>query len=270
MTRVSFNRGWSIAPRASVFEQIRNSSERSPVTLPHDALIGQARLPEGHGSTAYFPESLAVEYTKTFDAPEQWRHRRAALEFQGVYRDAMVFVNDEYLAQQKGGYTTFFTELNDYLRYGATNTVRVEARAYRDSRWYSGVGIIRDVALIISGAVHIERTGPVTTVPDVDDQCAVVEVRVPVVSAAEGTTTVTVGVEIRDGSGSVVLDDSAPMTIRPGTRSARQCSTPAIGWGCSSSTRPSMYGPRERPHSTTRWTSLGGGSMTWKRWYSRM
>jgi beta-galactosidase len=216
MTRVSFNRGWSIAPRTSVFEQIRSPGERMPVTLPHDALIGHARLPEGHGRTAYYPESLAVEYIKTFTAPEQWRRRRVALEFQGVYRDAMVFVNDEYIAQQKGGYTTFFAELNDYLQYGATNTVRVEARAYRDSRWYSGVGIIRDVALIISGAVHIERTGPVTRVPDVDDRCAVVEVRVPVVSAAEGTTTVTVGVEIRDGSGSVIVDDSAPMTIRPG------------------------------------------------------
>jgi beta-galactosidase len=216
MTRVSFNRGWSIAPRTSVFEQIRSPGERMPVTLPHDALIGHARLPEGHGRTAYYPESLAVEYTKTFTAPEQWRRRRVALEFQGVYRDVMVFVNDEYIAQQKGGYTTFFTELNDYLQYGATNTVRVEARAFRDSRWYSGVGIIRDLALIISGAVHIERTGPVTRVPDVDDRCAVVEVRVPVVSAAEGTTTVTVGVEIRDGSGSVIVDDSAPMTIRPG------------------------------------------------------
>jgi hypothetical protein len=47
MTRVSFNRGWSIAPRTSEFEQIRSPGERMPVTLPHDALIGHARLPEG-------------------------------------------------------------------------------------------------------------------------------------------------------------------------------------------------------------------------------
>ena len=94
-------------------------------------------------STGYFP-SGCVEYSKTLRVPQDWREKRVSIEFQGVYRDAMVFVNSMYARQRRNGYVPFRVPLDPYLRYGDANTIRVEARSHQDSRWYSGLGIYRD------------------------------------------------------------------------------------------------------------------------------
>ena len=52
----------------------------------------------------------------------------------------MVFVNSAFAAQQPYGYSSFTVALDPFLRYGETNTIRVDARVHDDSRWYSGEG----------------------------------------------------------------------------------------------------------------------------------
>ena len=53
----------------------------------------------GGGAGGYFPGG-AFEYRKTFSVPEEQRGRRVLLEFEGVYRDAMVYVNGDYAGQR--------------------------------------------------------------------------------------------------------------------------------------------------------------------------
>lgn len=50
-------------------------------------------------------------------------------------------------AESRNGYSPFRLSVDAHLRHGESNTVRVEARAHQDSRWYSGLGIHRDVTL---------------------------------------------------------------------------------------------------------------------------
>src|ERR1700722_19441425 len=105
MFRVSFNDGWEFRSKVSSFAELGGASvPYRPVTLPHDAMIGQERVaPDGAGrrdggavlgggAGAYFPGG-AFEYRKVFSAPEEHRGSRVLLEFEGVYRDAMVYVN---------------------------------------------------------------------------------------------------------------------------------------------------------------------------------
>ena len=78
--------------RVSIFSQLNDSADsRTPVTLPHDAMLSLPRSAEhSHGSPGgYFPGGL-VEYSKTFRAPEEWRDRSVTLHFQGVDRHAVV------------------------------------------------------------------------------------------------------------------------------------------------------------------------------------
>ncbi|MFJ3772361.1 hypothetical protein ACIPX0_11735 [Streptomyces sp. NPDC090075] len=71
--RRSFNRGWAVKPKPNIWAQLTDPGAASqPVTLPHDALIGRPRTPEGSGRTAYFPPSGEYEYSKTFHVPESW------------------------------------------------------------------------------------------------------------------------------------------------------------------------------------------------------
>src|SRR5215210_3615869 len=98
MFRSSFNGGWTVRPKVSVFGQLNDAPDsRVPVTLPHDAMLTLPRSAERSGGTSsgYFPGG-AVEYSKMFSVPEEWRERSVSVEFQGVYRDAMVFVNNTY------------------------------------------------------------------------------------------------------------------------------------------------------------------------------
>jgi beta-galactosidase len=95
--------------------------------------------------------------------PAEWRNKRVSIVFEGVYRDAMVFVNGAFAAQRPYGYSAFTVSIDPFLRYGETNTIRVDARVHDDSRWYSGGGIYRDTHLHVADLVHLATGGVVVT-----------------------------------------------------------------------------------------------------------
>src|SRR6202046_249877 len=188
MFRVSFNDGWEFRSKVSSFAELGSASvPYRPVTLPHDAMLGQERIaPDGAGlrdgggvpgggAVAYFPGG-AFEYRKVFPVPEDYQGSRILLEFEGVYRDAMVYINGDYAGQRPYGYSLFRVDAGRFLRFGADNEIRVEARAHQDSRWYAGAGIYRDTWLLTGGLVRIGPDGVRVTTPDIDAERAVVEV----------------------------------------------------------------------------------------------
>lgn len=129
------------------------------VTIPHDAVLhSQRRSDPSLTGTGYFPGG-AWEYSTVLRVPADWRHRRVALEFEAVYRSAAVFVNGELAGGWKSGYSTFSVPLDAFLRFGSENTISVRMHAHRDSRWYSGGGLIRPVHLHVTDPVHIPLDG---------------------------------------------------------------------------------------------------------------
>lgn len=117
----------------------------TPVTVPHDAMLHGQRDPEAacKGAGAYFPDGSWV-YEKTFDRPEA---EHVLLQFEGVYKNAKVFLNGNEAGGTAYGYLPFFVDADPFLKEGE-NTIRVEcAVQHPDSRWYSGAGIFRPVWL---------------------------------------------------------------------------------------------------------------------------
>lgn len=224
MTRSSFNGGWRFQPKVSIFTQLgRPSTTPAEIDLPHDALFGAARSAENAGKNAYFPRTAAFEYTKNFHVPEEYRNKRVSLEFQGAYRDAVVYVNGDFAGQRPYGYATFVIQLDDFLKYGESNTVRVDLRAHDDSRWYTGCGITRDVVLIATELVHLSANGVRITTPDIDSERAIVALQIAATNEELTATTVTIETEIFDRHGAQVVKQSSPMTLRSGrTEIARQ------------------------------------------------
>ena len=66
------------------------------------------------------------------------------LEFDGVYRDAAVFVNGNLAGQRAFGYSRFAVR-STRSSASAPTTRSASSAAHLDSRWYSGAGIYRDV-----------------------------------------------------------------------------------------------------------------------------
>lgn len=124
------------------------------VTLPHDAMLHEQRDPNAKcGSAgAFFPDGEYV-YEKSFQRPAA---ERVLLQFEGVYKNAKVFINGKEAGGAAYGYIPFFVCADDYLIDGE-NTIRVEcAVKHPDSRWYSGAGIYRPVWLWTGPADSIE------------------------------------------------------------------------------------------------------------------
>src|SRR5215218_7353583 len=216
MRRIPFNGSWQTRPHASFFlEMVGAAAPWQPVTLPHDAALARDRDPAGHSTTGYVPGG-AYEYRTTLPAPEEYRDKRVLLEFEGVYRTAMVYVNGALAGHWATGYTGFAVDLDDHLLFGADNDIRVVCRIHEDSRWYSGAGMHRPVHLVVSALTHLALDGVRVTTLDVDDEFAMVEVATTVEHDGRGLATLDLVTEIRDDDGVVVATATSPVTVLPG------------------------------------------------------
>ena len=132
MKKICFNTGWTCNGAA--------------VTLPHDAMIHEARVPNAPtgSAQAFFPGGRYA-YEKTFEKPAA---DHVVIQFEGVYQNAKVTINGKEAGGCKYGYLPFFICADDLLVVGE-NTIRVECdnENQPDSRWYTGAGIYRPVWL---------------------------------------------------------------------------------------------------------------------------
>ena len=218
MTVIPFTADWAHrSPRGPFAGGGADHAAPVPVRLPHDALRDERRHPDvpGKGAGAYYPP-LARTYVKAFDVPGDWEGRIVRLEIQGAYRHAQVFINDEYAGNRADGYARFFVDLTPFLRFGASNELRVEVRSGEDSRWYSGTGLHRPVLLHVDEAVHIVPDGVSVTTVRIEHDQAVVDVATTIVNAGLSSRTVAVSSRIADADGATVEGDETPATVAPG------------------------------------------------------
>lgn len=186
------------------------------VTIPHDAVLQSPRRSDPTlTATGYFPGG-SWEYSTVLHAPDHWRQSRVALEFEAVYRSASVFVNGERAGGWKSGYSTFSVSLDPFLRFGAENTITVRMHAHRDSRWYTGGGLIRPVHLHVTDPVHIPLDGVFASTPEIDDEFAQVQVDTTLRSEDRHLQRREVRISILDADGIPVTTDLVPVTIAPG------------------------------------------------------
>ncbi|RMB52168.1 beta-galactosidase [Sphingomonas sp. PP-CE-3A-406] len=91
------------------------------------------------------------------------RGRRLWLEFDGVFRDCLVFVNGHIVGRNESGYAPFRVEIDDFLDYdGGRNVVTVRVDATLGEGWfYEGAGIYRHVDLVRADPVHVPQWGTV-------------------------------------------------------------------------------------------------------------
>lgn len=220
MIRRPFREGWSVGPKLGAFEAPTAEAAPRPIRLPHDAVRDLPRSADSDQGvhTGYVPGGV-FEYAKLVDVPPEWRDKTVRVEFEGVYRDAVVFVNGDAVVHEPNGYNAFEAVLDPYLRYGEPNRITVEARAHRDSRWYSGAGIYRPVHLVVAEPVHIPLGGTTVATPDIDADRAVVEVATTVRNGSRHTRTLRLAWVVRKPDGTDAATGAAPVTVLPGEES---------------------------------------------------
>lgn len=189
------------------------------ITLPHDAMIEKpAHADSLNGGNTGFRDGDIYTYVKMLHAPEEYREKTVALKFEGVYMNAFVYVNGQLAAKSPFGYTTFYAPLNDFLKYGEDNEIRVQVRAgaMTNSRWYSGAGIYRDVYLLESGLTHIVPEGVQVKTENADDAYATLRVATELENKTAVSQNLVVETVIKDDGGNVAAKECTSATIFAG------------------------------------------------------
>jgi beta-galactosidase len=146
-----------------------NDSAWQTVQIPHDWAVA---LPfvnstdanvKGHGYKPLgrqYPETSIGWYRKHFTVSPADSGRRFNIQFDGIYRDAQVWINGFYLGNHKSGYLGVTYDLTDFLNYRKENVIVVRADATQQEGWYyEGAGIYRHVWLSSHSPVHIPIDG---------------------------------------------------------------------------------------------------------------
>lgn len=143
-----------------------DASDWKRVNLPHDWVVdlpfdAQASHSHGYKTVGYqYPETSVGWYRKTFTVPQSDLGKHLYLQFDGVFRDARIWINGFYLGHEPSGYATQVYDITEYLNYGEENLITVRADATLEEGWfYEGGGIYRHVWLNKMAPLHVAPFG---------------------------------------------------------------------------------------------------------------
>ncbi len=148
------------------YSQKFDASGWASVDLPHDWVVDlpyaeEASHSHGYKTVGYkYPETSVGWYRKAFTVPAEDYGKHIWLQFDGIFRDARIWVNGFYLGHEPSGYATRTYDISEYLNYGGENLVCVRADATLEEGWfYEGAGIYRHVWLNKASKVHVAPFG---------------------------------------------------------------------------------------------------------------
>ena len=180
MRKQTLNQGWTVTPGdgSSLTAMLRGNVQPKAVTLPHDLLVEQPRCPEepnGPGNGFFHEQDMVYNTTLNLDADTAGK--RIWLEFEAVYQNAFVYVNNAFAGKCAYGYSNFYLDITDYVNCGQPNEIKVVIKnGVPSGRWYTGGGIYRGVNLMIAEPVHLAPDGVFVKTENLDEGIAEVAV----------------------------------------------------------------------------------------------
>ena len=173
------NTGWMFVENDS------NFAKAQPVTLPHDWSIlhrFDEKAPSGNDG-GYLPTGKGW-YRRVLTLDKGYEGKKVRLYFEGVYMNSKVYVNGQEAGGWPYGYSSFWVDATPYIKIGQNEiVVSVDNSKQKNSRWYSGSGIYRNVWLVTTEKTYIDDWSIQVKTPDVNH----VEVSATVIRE-DGTT----------------------------------------------------------------------------------
>jgi len=219
-----FNQNWKFTLADSTLNAstiVFDDSKWRLLNLPHDwsiesdfgkdfpATAGGGALPGGLGW-----------YRKTFtmEKANKLKPKKIFVEFDGVYRNSEVWINGTYLGKRPNGYISFRYELTPYLKFGGSNViaVKVDNSKQPNSRWYSGSGIYRNVRLVSTSSIFVDKWGTYVTTPTINADSAVIAIQTTVTNMKKFAQSVGVEQFLYDANGQLVSQIKGALMVNTG------------------------------------------------------
>ena len=225
MKKTRFNDNWIFhegggSALAALAAMAGGEAVSKEVTLPHDASVERDRNPQelnGSGN-GYFREET-IHYTKEFLLDVEDADKNIWLEFEGVYQNAFVYINNSFAGKCPYGYGNFYIDATKYIYFDKMNTIKVVVKnGVPSGRWYTGGGIYRDVNLMVADRLHLIPDGAHLAAVDVTEDQAVVRVESVVEYTGTDVRDITLCVQLLDADRIIVAEDSMPVTVEEHSR----------------------------------------------------
>jgi beta-galactosidase len=195
-----------VGENASFVQTNYNDSGWQQINLPHDWVVGlpfSSSADGGHGFKSGISGSTSPNtigwYRHTFTLPSNAAGQALWLEFGGVYRNCLVWLNGHILGRNVSGYSSFYFDVTPYVNPGGTNVLVVRVDASRFEGWfYEGAGIYRHVWLTTENPVHVAEWGTF----------------VATTSLAGSNATITIQTAVTNQSGASSVNASLTSTIQ--------------------------------------------------------
>ena len=200
-----------------------NDSAWRKLDLPHDWAVELpfAQSPNfdvmAHGYKpvgGLFPATSIGWYRKHFQIASADSGQRFSITFDGIFRDASIWLNGIYLGNNESGYIGVTYDITDYINFNKENVLVVRADASQYEGWfYEGAGIYRHVWLNQSNNLHIADNG-LFVYATVQDNSATVGLETTIQNLNLSSSEATVASYITDRAGKMltaVLE--APVTL---------------------------------------------------------
>mmetsp|Transcript_7144 Transcript_7144/g.15469 ORF Transcript_7144/g.15469 Transcript_7144/m.15469 type:complete len:882 (-) Transcript_7144:192-2837(-) len=217
------------------------------VDLPHDMLLENNFSSHGDKAHGYLLYSKGW-YRLHFHVPKTAKGQALWLDFDGIQRDSVVYLNGKTLGTHLSGYTPFRFTISDVAIYGSENILAVSVDATRpDGWWYDGGGIYRHVWLNIANPVHLVPwgvylpalvTGPISGLT----ADATISAQATVVNAGTQEVKISIKMVIVDAMGAAVARrESSQRVLRAGGQETFSIEIVVKGGQLWSHNRPHLY-----------------------------
>ena len=208
-----------------------DDSKWSDIQVPHDWAVALpfAQGPiardsdrgAAHGFKAIgrdFPENSIGWYRIPIEITGADKGRSIWLEFDGVFRDCLIFVNGYVAGRNESGYAPFRVEIDDFLNDdGKPNVITVRSDASLGEGWfYEGAGIYRHVDLVSADPVHIPQWGTFVR-SELRTNGALIHTQTEVFNSGPVPASVVLRQSILGGAANTALPDTS-LELAPGER----------------------------------------------------
>ena len=235
MQYINLDRSWEYRKGFADSLGMLSAVSKETVNLPHDGMIGNHVTKDATAQydSGYFCGETG-NYTKYYYVPEEWADEIIGLKFDGVMMHASVEINGCKVGEHHYGYSPFYVDITDFVTFGEENriTINVNTGVQTSSRWYTGAGLFRSVALCHAPRVHIADDGICVHTKEVCDNLAFLEAEIDVCNETNENRMVEVTLQLIDEA--------------DGTDAARVQRTIQVNHGCRGTARMafSMNNPK--------------------------
>src|SRR5258706_3725658 len=151
-----------------------------------------------------FPETSIGWYRKHFLVDKKDSGQRFQIQFDGIFRNANIWLNGIYLGINQSGYVGVVYDITDCINYDKENVIVVRVDASQYEGWfYEGAGIYRHVWLNKYNNVHIAHDG-VFVYSNVKGNAAEVTTETIIENQNLSSSNCTVSATVTDRDGNII------------------------------------------------------------------